>query len=82
MNHKELKEIFDLYTSHKTNWKESHTVIFKDHVNTEETHNSMLDDANNVAEAFTYFCGGYEWNHTAENEIIVSTNGYYYYIGA
>ena len=81
MSQKQLKETFDLYTSNSKNWKSAHKVIFTDHVNTEETHNHMLDSANNVAEAFRHFTGGYEWEATAENEIIVSTQGYYFYIG-
>ena len=82
MNHKELKEIFDLYTSHKKNWKESHKVIFENMTGNPKFDKVNQDDAEKAFETFIYFCGGAERQVISVRKIIISTKGYYHYIGA
>lgn len=77
----ELQEIFKLYTGHKQNWKESHTVIFENLTGNPKFDKDSQDDAEKAFETFIYFCGGAEKQIISASKIIISTKGYYY-IGA
>lgn len=82
MQQEKLKQIFELYTSDKKNWKESHTVEFQNHTDSIKARNTIQSDAKNVEEAFIHFTGGAEVKNISPDHIIVSTKGYYHYIGA
>ena len=77
----QLEETFKLYTTGK-NWKESHTVEFENLTGKSINNIFIEHDAQKVQQAFIHFTGGAEIQRISESKIIVSTKGYYHYIGA
>jgi len=69
------------YWSHY-HWKNSHKVHYQELTGIMEALDEMIQDVIHLIAAFKFFCGGYELQINSLQDIVVSTKGYYHYIGA
>lgn len=82
MQHEEKLKLFRLVTGHKKNWKESHNIVHENLTGNSEFDKLIQEDAEKTFETLVYFCGGAEKQIISPNKIIITTKGYYHYIGA
>lgn len=76
-----LQAAFDL-VKNPTNWKYPSQVTCQDYTKTEEGLDYILKRAVKYIAAFVWFTGGVEVVVKAKDHIVISTKGYYHYIGA
>jgi len=82
MQHEEKANRFKLITGHMPNWKESISVEHENLTGNPNFDKLVQESAEKDFETFVYFCGGAERKVISPSKIIITTKGYYFYIGS